>query len=78
MNKSDLIAAVAEATGITRPEAARAVDATFEVIADALQDGADVRVIGFLPWTSGTSSSPSPAGILLHRPLAGFYSAADR
>ena len=47
MNKSDLIAAVAEATGITRPEAARAVDATFEVIADALKDGADVRVIGF-------------------------------
>ena len=47
MNKSNLIAAVAEGTGITRSEAARAVGATFEVIADALKDGADVRVIGF-------------------------------
>ncbi len=47
MNKSDLIAAVAEATGITRSEAASAVDVTFEVIAGALKDGADVRLTGF-------------------------------
>ena len=47
MNKSNLITAIAEATGISRSEAARAVDATFEVIADALKDGVDVRLTGF-------------------------------
>ncbi len=47
MNKSNLITAIAEATGISRSEAARAVDVTFEVIAGALKDGADVRLIGF-------------------------------
>ena len=47
MNKSDLAAAIAEATGITRSEAASAVDATFKVITDALKDGVDVRLTGF-------------------------------
>ena len=47
MNKSNLITAIAEATGISRSEAARAVDATFGVIADALKDGVDVRLTGF-------------------------------
>ena len=32
---------------------------------------------GSLPWTSGTSSSPSQAGTLLRRHMAGFYSAVD-
>ena len=47
MNKSNLITAVTEAAGITRSEAASAVDATFEVIADALKGGVDVRLTGF-------------------------------
>ncbi len=32
---------------------------------------------GSLPWTSGTSSSPSQVGKLLRRPVVGFYSAVD-
>ena len=47
MNKSDLITAIAEAIGMSRSEAASAVDATFEVITDALKDGVDVRLTGF-------------------------------
>ena len=47
MNKSDLIAVVAEATGISKSEAANAIDATFDVIADALENGDDVRLTGF-------------------------------
>ena len=47
MNKSNLITAVAEATGMAGSEAASAIDATFEVIADALKEGADVRLTGF-------------------------------
>ncbi len=33
---------------------------------------------GALPWTTGTSSSPSQAGTLLRRHMAGFYSAVDK
>jgi DNA-binding protein HU-beta len=47
MNKSDLIAAVAEAAGISKSDAASAVDATFVTIADALKDGVDIRLTGF-------------------------------
>jgi DNA-binding protein HU-beta len=47
MNKSDLIAVVAEATGISKSEATNAIDATFDVIADALENGDDVRLTGF-------------------------------
>ena len=47
MNKSDLAAAIAEATGITGSEAASAIDVTFEVVAGALKDGVDVRLTGF-------------------------------
>ena len=47
MNKSDLIAVVAEATGISRSEATNAIDATFDTIADALENGDDVRLTGF-------------------------------
>ncbi len=44
MNKSDLVAVVAEATGISKSEATNAIDATFDVIADALKNGDDVRL----------------------------------
>ncbi len=47
MNKSDLIAAVAAATGISRSNAAGVVDSTFDVISDALRHGDDVRLTGF-------------------------------
>jgi DNA-binding protein HU-beta len=47
MNKSNLIAAVAEAAGISKSDAASAVDATFDTIADALKDGVDIRLTGF-------------------------------
>ncbi len=47
MNKSDLIAVVAEATGISKSEATNAIDATFDAIADALKNGDDARLTGF-------------------------------
>ena len=47
MNKSDLIAAVAAATGISKSDTAGVVDVTFEVISDALRRNDDVRLTGF-------------------------------
>ncbi len=51
MNKSELIAAVAEAAGISKSDASGAVDATFDVISDALTNGDDVRFTGFGSFT---------------------------
>ncbi|RMH20307.1 MAG: HU family DNA-binding protein [Gemmatimonadetes bacterium] len=50
MNKSDLAAALADATGMTKADAARAVDALFSpsgVIAKALKKGDRVQITGF-------------------------------
>ena len=47
MNKNDLIASVAESTGLSKAAAGQAVDATFDAITAALKSGDDVKVIGF-------------------------------
>lgn len=47
MNKSDLIAKVAELSGLTKTDAEKAADATFDVIIAALKAGDDVRLVGF-------------------------------
>jgi len=51
MNKSDLVDALADATGMTKADAARAVDAMFSpdggVIAKALKGGTRVQITGF-------------------------------
>jgi len=47
MNKNDLIAAVADTTGMSKANAGQAVDATFDAITNALKVGDEVKVIGF-------------------------------
>ena len=47
MNKQDLIVQVAEATGLGRAEASRAVESVFDVISNALKRGDEVRLVGF-------------------------------
>lgn len=47
MNKTELIANVAEATGISKKEAAAVVDATFSSITNAMIAGEKVQLIGF-------------------------------
>jgi len=47
MNKTDLIAKVAEKTDLSKKEATKAVDAVFESIAEALQNGEKVQLVGF-------------------------------
>ncbi len=45
--KNELIAAVAEEAKLTKTAAAAAVDATFDIIAKALKQGEEVKLIGF-------------------------------
>lgn len=47
MNKAELIEQVAEKTGKTKKEASIAVDSVFQTIAEALQEGEKVTLIGF-------------------------------
>ena len=47
MKKTELIAAVAEKTGFTKKDAEGAVNATINVIEEALINGEKVQLIGF-------------------------------
>ncbi len=47
MNKTELTDAVAESAGITKADAARALDAVLNSISDSLAKGEQVSLIGF-------------------------------
>lgn len=47
MKKAELAAAVAEETSLSAKDAAKAVDATFNAIINALKDGDEVRITNF-------------------------------
>jgi len=47
MNKSDLINAIAEESGLTKADAGRALDATISSVANALKAGDSISLIGF-------------------------------
>ena len=47
MNKGDLVSKVSDATGATKADADKVVDAVFEAIAASLKAGDDVRLVGF-------------------------------
>jgi DNA-binding protein HU-beta len=47
MNKADLVAKVAELSGLTKTDADKATDAVFAAITSTLKTGDDVRLVGF-------------------------------
>lgn len=47
MNKNELVTAVAGSTGLSKAEAAKAVDGVFQAITGALKQGDEVRLVGF-------------------------------
>ena len=47
MNKNDLIATVANDTGLSKAEATRSVDSVLNSITKALTGGGEVRLVGF-------------------------------
>jgi len=47
MNKNELIGAVAEASGLSRSDATKAVEGVFDTITGALSKGDEVRLVGF-------------------------------
>ena len=47
MNKAELIAAVAEKTGLSKKDCEKAVNATFDAVTAALEAGEKVSLVGF-------------------------------
>ena len=47
MNKQELIAAVANTSGLAKGDASRAVEAVFDTISAQLRKGDEVRLVGF-------------------------------
>lgn len=53
MNKQELIGQVADRSGLSRTDAATAVNTVFGCITKALQDGSEVRLVGFGTFAVG-------------------------
>ena len=47
MNKNDLVSAVSSATGLSKSDAAKAVDGVIDSITSSLSNGNEVRLVGF-------------------------------
>lgn len=47
MNKNDLVASVAEKTGVPKAEAEKIIDATLDIVTGTLKGGEEVRLVGF-------------------------------
>ncbi len=47
MNKNDLVAAVADGTGLSKADSTKAVDGVFDAITETLRKGTEVRLVGF-------------------------------
>jgi DNA-binding protein HU-beta len=47
MNKAEFVGSIAEASGLTKADAERAVEAMFDTIKKALKSGDSVSLIGF-------------------------------
>jgi DNA-binding protein HU-beta len=47
MNKNELVAAVADESGLSKADAGKAIDSVFDAITNSLKDGNEVRLVGF-------------------------------
>ena len=66
MNKNDFIASVAASAGLSKTDAANAVDGVLDAISNALAAGGEVRMTGF-----GTFSVASRAASVGRNPRTG-------
>ena len=60
MNKTELIASVVSSTGLSKANAAKAVESTLSQISESLANGDTVAIIGF--GTFSTSKRPARDG----------------
>ena len=73
MNKAELIAAVAEKTGLSKKDSEKAVNAAFDTIAANLEVGEKVQLVGFGTFevkerAERTGINPAPVSAATPRP----------
>ncbi len=66
MNKTELVAKIAEAAGLSKADAKKALDATVEAVKNALVAGESVQLVGF--GTFSVAERPAREGV---NPLTG-------
>jgi len=66
MNKKEIIDSVASSAGLSKSDAANALDSVLEVISNSLTSGGDVRLVGF-----GTFSTANRAASVGRNPRTG-------
>ena len=57
MNKAELVAAVAEKTGLSKKDTEKVVTAAFEAIADTMVKGDKVQLVGFGSFETKTRNA---------------------
>ncbi len=57
MNKTELIAEIANRTGLSKKDAEKALNATIETITDALKKGGRVQLVGFGSFETKTRAA---------------------
>lgn len=61
MNKSELVSAIADKSGLSKSDAKKALDGVLEAITDALKAGDKIALVGF--GTFSVSERPERQGI---------------
>jgi DNA-binding protein HU-beta len=61
MNKSELVSAIAEKSGLSKSDSKKALDGVLEAITDALKAGDKIALVGF--GTFSVSERPERKGI---------------
>ena len=61
MNKTELVAKIAEAAGLSKADAKKALDATVEAVKEALVAGENVQLVGF--GTYSVTERPAREGV---------------
>ncbi len=69
MSKTELIEAVAAATGLTKADAGRAVDATFAGITEGLKKNGKVAIVGFGTFSAKERAAREGINPLTKEPL---------
>ena len=57
MNKAELVAAVAEKTGLSKKDSEKAVNAAFDAISETLVEGGKVQLVGFGAFETKTRNA---------------------
>ncbi|MBQ3669098.1 MAG: HU family DNA-binding protein [Clostridia bacterium] len=69
MNKSQLIDAIAKKTGLTKEQSAKAVEAYHEIIEDTLNNGDELRIVGFGTYRTMTTKEHTVRHPITHETI---------